>query len=266
MLSWAWTSTIILSLKTNLKATHLAWVFVLLLQTYSPAGAAFADAPSPEEPDAFLAERRVMIERDLRRRGIKSPRVLAAMEAVPRHLFVPEDLRSAAYDDRALPIGSSQTISQPYIVAFMTELLELRPSDKVLEIGTGSGYQTAVLARLAAAVSTIEILPPLGSRARKLLDALGYKNIEFKLGDGFYGWEEQGPFDAILVTAAASKIPEPLWRQLRDGGRLVMPLGGPGKSQKLIRARKSAGKPGIIEDFTEVLFVPLRGAIEKPSR
>jgi len=205
-----------------------------------------------------------MVERDLRARGIKDPRVLAVMEAVPRHLFVPDNLRAAAYDDRPLPIGEDQTISQPYIVAFMSELLELKPSDRVLEIGTGSGYQTAVLARLAAAVNSIEILPSLSARARKLLDGLDYKNIEFKVGDGFFGWEDRGPFDAIVVTAAAPKIPEPLWRQLRDGGRLVMPLGAPGKSQKLIRARKSAGQPNI-EDFTEVLFVPLRGAIQQPS-
>ena len=206
-----------------------------------------------------------MVERDLRGRGIKDPRVLAVMEAVPRHLFVPDHFQGAAYDDRPLPIGENQTISQPYIVAFMSELLELKPTDRVLEIGTGSGYQTAVLARLAAAVNSIEILPSLGARARKLLDTLGYGNIEFKIGDGFYGWEDRGPFDAIVVTAAASKIPEPLWRQLRDGGRLVMPLGAQGKSQKLIRARKSAGQPNI-EDFTEVLFVPLRGAIQQPSR
>ena len=265
MPSWAWTSTIILSLKTSRKSTPLAWAFVVLLQTFLPAGAALYDPPSPEDPDTYLARRRVMVERDLRGRGIKDPRVLAVMEAVPRHLFVPDKLRAAAYDDRPLPIGEGQTISQPYIVAFMSELLELKPTDKVLEIGTGSGYQTAVLARLAAAVSSIEILPSLGARARKLLDALGYKNIEFKLADGFYGWEDRGPFDAIIVTAAASKIPEPLWRQLRDGGRLVMPLGEPGKSQKLIRARKSAGQVSM-EDFTEVLFVPLRGVIQKPSR
>jgi protein-L-isoaspartate(D-aspartate) O-methyltransferase len=206
-----------------------------------------------------------MLERDLRARGIKDQRVLAAMDAVPRHLFVPEHLRSSAYDDRPLPIGEGQTISQPYIVAFMSELLALKPTESVLEIGTGSGYQTAVLARLSASVSSIELLPALGERARNVLDGLGYSNIEIKIGDGFFGWAERGPFDAILMTAAAPNIPEPLWRQLREGGRLVMPLGEERKSQRLIRATKSAGQT-VIEDFSEVLFVPLRGAIQKPSR
>jgi protein-L-isoaspartate(D-aspartate) O-methyltransferase len=207
----------------------------------------------------------MMIERDLRGRGIKNPKVLAAMEAVPRHLFVPEKLRHSAYDDRPLAIGAGQTISQPYIVAFMSELLALNPSDQVLEIGTGSGYQTAVLAELVRAVYSIEIVPALHDRAGKILDALGYKNVEIKLGDGFFGWDERGPFDAILLTAAAPKIPEPLWRQLRENGRLVMPLGKERRTQKLIRVRKSAGKK-IMEDFSDVLFVPLRGAIEKPPR
>lgn len=187
------------------------------------------------------------------------------MAAVPRHLFVPNDLRAAAYDDRPLPIGENQTISQPYIVAFMSELLELKATDKVLEIGTGSGYQTAILSRLAGAVSSIELLPSLAARAKKTLAALGYRNIEFKVGDGFYGWEDRGPFDAIIVTAAAAEIPEPLWRQLREDGRLVMPLGAPGQRQTLIRARKIAGQK-TVEKFTDVLFVPLRGAIESPPR
>ncbi len=206
-----------------------------------------------------------MIDRDLRGRGIKNERILAAMATLPRHLFVPDHLRASAYEDRPLPIGEGQTISQPYIVARMSELLDLKPTDKVLEIGTGSGYQTAVLARLAASVSSIEILATLNERAKKVLDQLNLKNIELKIGDGFYGWEERGPFDAILVTAAAPRIPEPLWRQLGEGGRLVMPLGDQRKSQRLIRARKTAGQ-AIIEDLSEVLFVPLRGAVEKPAR
>jgi protein-L-isoaspartate(D-aspartate) O-methyltransferase len=222
-------------------------------------------AAEVEDSDAYVAGRRVMVDRDLRARGIKDERVLAVMASLPRHLFVPEKQRASAYDDRPLPIGDGQTISQPYIVARMSELLELKPTDKVLEIGTGSGYQTAVLARLAASINSIEILPSLSERARKVLDQLDFRNIELRVGDGFYGWEERSPFDAILVTAAAPRIPEPLWRQLREGGRLVMPLGEPKKSQKLIRARKSAGKP-IIEDLSEVLFVPLRGAVEKPPR
>ncbi len=229
-----------------------------------PAGAAPFQQPV-QAADEYASARRRMVEQELRARGIKDPRVLAAMERVPRHHFVPESLRAAAYDDRPLPIGEKQTISQPYIVSLMTELLELEPEDEVLEIGTGSGYQTAVLAQLAKAVCTIEILPGLGARAKKVLAALDIRNIEFKIGDGFYGWEERAPFDAILVTAAAGKIPEPLARQLREGGRLVMPLGEPGKTQRLIRAKVSAGRL-IVEDLSAVLFVPLRGAIEKPAR
>lgn len=240
-------------------------LLVLLLFFAGSVWGAVAGLPGGDPSDSFAAARRVMIERDLRSRGIKNARVLKAMEAVPRHLFVPEELRGSAYNDRPLPIGSGQTISQPYIVAFMTELLALKPSDKVLEIGTGSGYQTAILAELAASVYSIEIVPSLGERAKKILEALGHRNVEIKLGDGFFGWEERGPFDAILVTAAAPKIPEPLWSQLREGGRLVMPLGEQRRTQKLIRVKKSAGKQ-VVEDFSDVLFVPLRGAIENPPR
>jgi protein-L-isoaspartate(D-aspartate) O-methyltransferase len=243
---------------------HFGPAFILFFQVLTPAGHALQQPPG-ESPDVYHAARRVMIERDLRGRGIKDPRVLAAMAAVPRHRFVPENLWPRAYEDRPLPIGENQTISQPYIVALMSELLEIKPTDRVLEIGTGSGYQTAVLAHLAAAVSSIEIIPSLGARAKRILDELDFKNIDLKIGDGFYGWEDRGPFDAILVTAAAPKIPEPLARQLRDGGRLVMPLGAPGKSQRLIRARQSAGRLKT-EDLSEVLFVPLQGAIQKPAR
>lgn len=265
MPSWAWTSTTILFSKINLKLLYLFCVSLFLLQIPVPLFGAARDALQREELDPYHAPRRVMIDRDLRARGIKNERLLTAMATLPRHLFVPDSLRASAYDDRPLPIGEGQTISQPYIVARMTELLELKATDKVLEIGTGSGYQTAVLARLAASVSSIEILPALSQRAQKVLDALNFKNIELKIGDGFYGWEERSPFDAILVTAAAPKIPEPLWRQLREGGRLVMPLGEQKKSQRLVRARKVAGQ-AIMEDLSEVLFVPLRGAVEKPAR
>lgn len=247
------------------RAWPIGWVIFLLLFSIVSAHRALADFLQRDRSASLADSRRVMVERDLRGRGVKDARVLAAMEAVPRHLFVPEKLRESAYDDRPLAIGAGQTISQPYIVAVMTELLQLKRSDTVLEIGTGSGYQTAVLAELVAAVYSIEIVPWLAERAEKVLAGLGYKNIELRVGDGFYGWEERGPFDAILVTAAAPKIPEPLWRQLRDGGRLVMPLGEERRTQKLIRVRKSSGKQ-VIEDFSAVLFVPLRGAIEKPAR
>ncbi len=230
-----------------------------------PVQTAQLNPRAPQHEDAFAPQRRTMVSRDLRGRGIKDERVLAAIDSIPRHLFVPERQRSSAYEDRPLVIGEGQTISQPYVVALMTELLELRSNERVLEIGTGSGYQTALLARLVAEVFSIEILPILSGRAKKVLEDLGYNNVRLKVGDGFYGWEEQGPFDAILVTAAAPKIPAPLWRQLREGGRLVMPLGEGERNQRLIRARKSAGKP-IIEDFNAVLFVPLTGATRKESR
>ena len=254
-----------MSSKTKAELVSLL-LAALLLFSYgiAPGGAALHRSPANTDQE-FAPAKRVMLERDLRGRGIRDARVLAAMESVPRHRFVPEHLRSASYEDRPLPIGENQTISQPYIVAIMTELLELKPTDKVLEIGTGSGYQTAVLARLAEKVSSIEILPALGERARKTLAALDFQNIDIKIGDGFYGWEEHAPFDAVLVTAAAAKIPEALVRQLRDGGRLVMPLGEPGKEQRLIRARKS-GAGLKVEDLSAVLFVPLRGAVEKPAR
>ncbi len=206
-----------------------------------------------------------MVERDLKRRGIEDSRVLAAMEEIPRHLFVPERQKDNAYEDRPLPIGAGQTISQPYIVAYMSEQLELTGKEKVLEIGTGSGYQTAVLARLAGTVCSIEIIPALSESAQMRLAQLGFTNIELKVGDGFFGWEERAPFDAILLTAAAPKVPEPLWRQLREGGRIIMPLGEPRHTQRLVRIRKIAGKQ-VSQVLSEVIFVPLTGAIQQRPR
>jgi protein-L-isoaspartate(D-aspartate) O-methyltransferase len=206
-----------------------------------------------------------MMERDLKGRGITDARVLAAMDAVPRHLFVPEQQRAAAYEDRPLPIGEGQTISQPYMVAVMAQLLELNGTERILEIGTGSGYHAAVLARLAAQVYSVEILGSLSARAKRVIDQLGIINVELKIGDGFFGWDEKAPFDAILMTAAAPRVPEPLWRQLREGGRLVMPLGAARQTQKLVRIRKVADKQ-IVEAISEVIFVPLTGAIQKAPR
>ena len=230
-----------------------------------PAYASQVAARGPESQDPFARVRAEMIERDLRGRGIKDRRVLAALDSVPRHLFVPESLRAAAYEDRPLPIGAGQTISQPYIVALMSELLALKGGERVLEIGTGSGYQTAVLARLAREVFSIEILPALSSGAATVLAQLGFNNVALKVGDGFFGWREKGPFDAILVTASAPKLPEPLWQQLREGGRLIIPLGEERRAQRLMRFTKTVGKP-VAEDFTEVLFVPLTGAIREQAR
>jgi protein-L-isoaspartate(D-aspartate) O-methyltransferase len=226
--------------------------------------------PSPSVESAAKAQdfsraRRDMVERDLRRRGIKDQRVLEAMGLVPRHLFVGERLRASAYEDRPLPIGEGQTISQPYVVALMTEWLELKGGERVLEVGTGSGYHTAILSSLAKEVSTIEIVPSLAKRARETLTELGYGNVSFKSGDGFFGWEEKAPFDAILVAASAEKVPDPLWRQLQEQGRLVMPLGSAQQGQRLVRVRKLGGRRHV-EDITGVMFVPMTGATQEGSR
>jgi protein-L-isoaspartate(D-aspartate) O-methyltransferase len=204
----------------------------------------------------FKAMREKMVETQIEARGIKDPRVLSAMLKVERHLFVPKELQSSAYEDRPLPIGEGQTISQPYIVAFMTEQLELKATEKVLEIGTGSGYQAAILGELAKEVYTIEIVGALGLSARKRLQEMGYRNISVKVGDGYRGWPEAAPFDAIIVTCAPDHIPDPLIGQLREGGRMVVPVGS--YSQALKRIVKRSGK---IEssDVLPVIFVPMTG-------
>ncbi len=217
-----------------------------------------------EAQDAFAEPRKRMVERDLRGRGIKDPRVLEAMYLVPRHLFVPRRHRSQAYQDRPVPIGKGQTISQPYVVALMTELLTLKGNERVLEVGTGSGYQAAVLSQLAREVYTIEIIPSLAAKAEERLLRLGYGNVQVKTGDGFFGWEEKGPFDAIVVTASTEKIPDPLWNQLQRGGRLVMPLGETHKTQRLVRATKIKGKRHV-ETITGVIFVPMTGEVREGS-
>jgi protein-L-isoaspartate(D-aspartate) O-methyltransferase len=257
-------STITSYLNPNRRRSFLAGLLSLILP-HSPLDAAQVELRPEGSNDESFPARRAMIERDLAARGIQDKRILQAMGAIPRHLFVPKHLRPYAYEDRPLPIGENQTISQPYIVAFMTELLALNGTERVLEIGTGSGYQAAVLGKVARQVYSVEILPKLSQRANTTLKHLGIDNVHLKVGDGFFGWEEQGPFDAILVTAAAAKIPEPLWRQLREGGRLVMPLGEHRESQKLVRVTKSDGKQ-VIEEIAGVLFVPLTGAIRNDRR
>jgi len=197
-----------------------------------------------------------MVVEQLRSRGIKDESVLQAMETVPRHLFVSEDLKDRAYDDCALPIGEGQTISQPYIVALMTELLDGKPGDRVLEIGTGSGYQAAILAELVSEVYTIEIIGVLAERANKALTEEGYENINLRQADGYLGWEEFAPFDAIIVTCAPDHIPQPLIRQLKDGGRMVIPVGMPGAYQTLWQIRK-LGDRLEMKNVTTVRFVPL---------
>jgi protein-L-isoaspartate(D-aspartate) O-methyltransferase len=204
--------------------------------------------------------RRRMVESQLLGRDIRDTRVLAAVGKVPRHEFVPPDLRAFAYNDGALPLKLGQTISQPYIVAYMTQLLELDGTERVLEIGTGSGYQAAVLAEIAREVYTIEILPELGEQAAAVLNRLGYGNIYFRMGDGYAGWPEHAPFDRIIVTAAPREVPQPLIDQLEDGGLLVCPVGRP--DQDLMVLIK--GESGVVRRCTiPVRFVPMTGKAEE---
>lgn len=215
------------------------------------------DATSTPE-DSYAAKREALVQRTIVERGVTDPAVLAAMRAVPRHMFVPDDYLGQAYADRPLPIGYGQTISQPYIVALMSEELELEPGDRVLEIGTGSGYQAAVLAVIVDQVYTIEIVPELAESAAARLATLGYDNVVVTQGDGYFGWEEFAPFDAIIVTAAPDHLPQPLMGQLKEGGYLVIPIGPPGGYQSLWRFTRTDGEPRA-ENLGGVRFVPLTG-------
>jgi protein-L-isoaspartate(D-aspartate) O-methyltransferase len=207
-------------------------------------------------PDSFAAQRQAMVAQQLKARDITDPRVLAAMGQVPRERFVPENLRSLAYEDHALPIGLGQTISQPYIVALMTQWADIKPGDKVLEVGTGSGYQAAVLAELTDRVFSIELLPELAEAARTRLRDLGYGRVQVRTGDGYKGWPEEAPFDAILVTATAPEVPPALREQLKEGGHLVIPVGAPESVQELLLLRKVKGELKE-EQRVPVRFVPL---------
>lgn len=202
-----------------------------------------------------------MVENQIRRRGVTDRQVLEAMERVPRHEFVPDRLKDQAYGDFPLSIGYGQTISQPYIVALMSECLALEPSDKVLEIGTGSGYQAAILAEIVSQVYSVEILKPLADEAAGRLKRLGYTNVHVRHADGYYGWQDHAPYDAIIVTCAADHIPPALVEQLADGGRLVLPVGPPGDQQTLWEVTKR-GEEIAQKDITGVLFVPLTGGHE----
>jgi protein-L-isoaspartate(D-aspartate) O-methyltransferase len=215
-------------------------------------------APPPSD---LAAERQRMVQQQLKARGINDGRVLAAMAKVPREEFVPPDSKGASYADGPLPIGYGQTISQPYIVAFMTEQLRLKPSDRVLEIGTGSGYQTAILAELVADVYTIEIVEPLAKSAEATLQRLGYKDVHVKAADGYKGWPEAAPFDAIIVTCAPGRVPQPLTDQLKDGGRMIIPV-GERFAQELYLLEKKNGR--LKESAVlPVRFVPMAGEATK---
>jgi protein-L-isoaspartate(D-aspartate) O-methyltransferase len=223
-------------------------------------GAAGGRCDGPDDP--LAAARRQMVEK-IRSRGVTDAAVLAALEAVPRHLFVPAAERPKAYRDCPLPIGDGQTISQPYMVALMTSLLELRPGERVLEIGTGSGYQAAVLSHVAAEVYTIEIRKPLAERARRILAELGLRNVHARVGDGFQGWPDAAPFDGILVTAAPPSVPDPLLRQLRVGGRLVIPVGDRNALQSLLVLTKRPDGGFDRSNVMPVFFVPMTGEAQR---
>lgn len=245
-------------------------VGIALLAGAAFCGVLFAIASPPWRPPVphshrdRAGERNEMVLRQIEspgwsRNAVADTAVLDAMRAAPRHVFVPRDLTRQAYNDTPLPIGHGQTISQPYIVAVMTALLDLTPESKVLEIGTGSGYQAAVLAHLTPHVYTIEIIEPLAKRAADALSDEGYESVRVRHGDGYFGWPEAAPFDAIIVTCAAGHLPPPLWEQLRPGGRIVIPIGGPYSVQRLVVAEKSDDGKRKTRSVMDVRFVPMTG-------
>ena len=220
-------------------------------------------AETVADPLQYKRARENMVSSQIKMRGISDQNVLAAMSEVPRHLFVPKRLISHAYSDRPLPIGEGQTISQPYIVALMTESLDLKGDERVLEVGTGSGYQAAVLAKIAKEIYTIEIKERLNKKASNLLKSLDFDNTETLCNDGYYGWESKAPFDCIMITAAVDHIPPPLLKQLKNGGKLILPLGNPFSYQNLVLVTKH-GDDYKVKQITGVLFVPMTGyALDK---
>jgi protein-L-isoaspartate(D-aspartate) O-methyltransferase len=233
----------------------MAGAGVLLMAVCLACGGEAHRVPETEQP-AWTEARRRMVDEQLRARGIRDERVLTAVGDVPRHLFVPSDHQAAAYADTPLPIGHGQTISQPYIVGFMSEALQVEPSHKVLEIGTGSGYQAAILGKLAGEVYTIELVPELAERARAALAAQGFDNVHVRAGDGYLGWPEHAPFDRIMVTAAPEEVPQALVDQLATGGRMVVPVGPRFGDQELRILTKTAA--GVMtERSLPVRFVPM---------
>ena len=240
----------------------------MALERFLPAAAAFILAAAlavAQDPAEMADHREAMVRDQIQARGVRDARVLAAMRSVPRHLFVPPELVRAAYQDSPLPIGEGQTISQPYIVALMTELLDPRPDQRILEVGTGSGYQAAVLSGLSREVFSIEIKEPLYRRASDTLRRLGYANVRTRLGDGYFGWPGEPAFDGIMITAAVDHVPPPLLAQLKEGGRMVMPLGSPYSVQSLVVVTRAGGQYKV-RHVLGVLFVPMTGQALQPAQ
>jgi protein-L-isoaspartate(D-aspartate) O-methyltransferase len=247
--------------ENNSPSTHIIFasaILAIIILVTSVLSGCSNEKREVNEKANFEIQRMKMVEEQIETRGIKNRSVLEAMKRVPRHEFVPNEYIDQAYDDHPLPIGEGQTISQPYIVALMTELAMIGPESKVLEIGTGSGYQAAILAQIVKKVYSVEIIKSLGEQAGKRLKELGYKNIEVKIADGYFGWEENAPYDAIIITAAPDHIPQPLINQLKDGGVVVIPVGPPGAYQTLWQIIKN-GDQLISNNMGGVSFVPLTG-------
>ena len=242
-------------IKTNYKLILVFYLFISISLVFLPLSYCFS---LDEDNQHYKKLRYKMVNQQIAKRGIYNQKVLQSMRDVPRHLFVPERRQRSAYGDFPLPIGYGQTISQPYIVALMTELLKPEKDDIALEVGTGSGYQAAVLSKIVKKVYTVEIITPLGKAAEKRLSEMGYKNITVKVGDGYFGWEQYAPFDCIIVTAASDHIPPPLIKQLKNGGKMAIPVGMPFQVQKLMLVEKSEKGEIRIKNILPVRFVPLR--------
>ncbi|MBN2432268.1 MAG: protein-L-isoaspartate(D-aspartate) O-methyltransferase [Acidobacteria bacterium] len=256
-------STIFLVIAALVLVVVLSVLILRALRSPSITTTGSFSATGNDQADEFHPRRQQMVMHQIAARGIRDERLLAAMRQVPRHRFIPASYQSWAYSDQPVPIGQDQTISQPYIVAYMTAALDLQPDERVLEIGTGSGYQAAILAELAGRVYTIEIVPELGRRAAALLAELGYNNIRCRIGDGYKGWPDAAPYDAIIVTAAPPSIPAALVEQLAPGGRMVVPVGAVGSVQHLVKIEKDASGQVKESYLLPVRFVPMVKGTDK---